>query len=110
MDISEIPADEVVEMTELLRRTFKAAGCIPQCHACLKSLLIGDEFKLATYTRVKDISREVMLCDTCTPADIEPMAVARQPRLTPLPPRKHISERGRGKGCFRVDGKIVLDT
>jgi len=48
MTVEEIPADELVVMTDLWHRAFNAAGCNPQCHGCYKYLKIGDKFKLAT--------------------------------------------------------------
>jgi len=48
MNVSEIPADEAVEMTKTMHRAFSTAGCRPTCHACESDLSVGTRFKLAT--------------------------------------------------------------
>src|ERR1700685_2714626 len=79
MTIEEIPADQVVIMNKYWHRAFTAAGCDPECHCCFKSIKPGGKFKLATVETIQkyDVAnntqgrelttREVMLCDECTP-------------------------------------------
>src|SRR5882757_6464214 len=87
MTVEEIPADQLVIMNEYWHRAFNAAGCDPGCHCCRKPIPIGDIFKLATIQVIPAIatnypetlqqaidtydevstSREVMLCEACTP-------------------------------------------
>ena len=73
-EIDEIKADEVGVMTSILIRAFRASGCDPTCHCCLKQIKNGDKFKLARietmkldyYSVVESINDE-MLCEDCTP-------------------------------------------
>jgi hypothetical protein len=53
MGIEQIPADELVTMTELWHRAFNAAGCNPMCHCCFKLIPVNEHFKLATISVVK---------------------------------------------------------
>ncbi len=46
--IEDIPADEIVTMTEYWHKAFKASGCSPMCHCCFKKINIGNGFKLGT--------------------------------------------------------------
>lgn len=114
MSVEEIPSDQVIEMTDLLHRAFNAGGCDPICHCCVKELKVGLPFKLATVTTYStesansginlmspslQVSREVMLCDTCT---VEMMAKRNRKRR-----REYEKYRAAGGGCYRVNGKIV---
>lgn len=47
-DVSNIPANSLVTMTEFLHRTFNAAGCGPMCHCCQKMITVETSFQLAT--------------------------------------------------------------
>lgn len=128
MKVEEIPADETLEMSITWHRAFNAAGCNPQCHCCRQYIPIGGLFKLATVNetpnvygwgleagiklllgKVKQINwggrqrlhtKEVMLCDICTPEAYK----ERQIKIM----EGQITERDKPKGgCFRINGKIV---
>lgn len=129
MKVEEIPADQLVEMTELFHRSFKAAGCDPECHCCANKIPIGAKFKLATVmqkptvwgnglekgidilkgkiTTLKDMndndmvhSHEVMLCEVCTPVMYHEKVIKEL--------EGKIAERDKPRGgCFRINGKIV---
>ncbi len=76
MTLDDIPADEVVILTEQLDRAFRAVRCVPTCHCCGVPILIGDKFKLAM-TETVDApglssrwhggAKDEMLCERCTP-------------------------------------------
>jgi hypothetical protein len=129
MSIEQIPADELVTMTELWHRAFNAAGCNPMCHCCHKWISVDVEFKLATVqqiptkefskqdgwafnpVRIEDESgdittREVMLCDTCTPKMfLEKQKEELQKNLELGKDR--LAKRIEEGGCFRINGKII---
>lgn len=68
--IDDIPADETLTMTPILIRAFRAVGCIPSCHCCLKDIAAGQDFKLATVRAKHKYDMEntdQMLCGKCTP-------------------------------------------
>lgn len=46
--VDDIPADEIIEMTDTFHRVFNAAGCDPMCHCCEKMIPVGCNFKLST--------------------------------------------------------------
>ena len=48
MTVETIPADELIEMTEVFHRAFNASGCDPMCHCCENKIPVGDKFKLST--------------------------------------------------------------
>lgn len=126
MKIEQIPSDEIVVMTSEMHRLFNAAGCNPMCHCCKEMIPIGNKFHLGTIERScwergegnkylssykkptgKVESKEVMLCDRCTPETYKYLETkmfeeneAEFQRLK----RKHIRN---GGGCFRINGKIV---
>lgn len=121
MTVAEIPADQVIEMTEVLHRAFKAGGCAPVCHCCCKQLVPSTQFHLATvatyqhprikndeghYTANSGISRwateqtrEVMLCAECDVAKMNAMTAEQRQRYEDY--------RAQGGGCHRVNGQIV---
>lgn len=114
MSIEEIPADEVIVMTSVLHRAFKAGGCAPMCHFCLKDLEIGKHFKLATVEGSTSsnlshidypanysttITKEVMLCDVCTAKQYN--------KRTKKHKAEYEARKAAGGGCYRVNGKIV---
>lgn len=107
MSIEEIPADELIEMTDTWHRAFSAAGCNPACHGCWEHIKVGEKFKLATINaavaigstdRNTIISKEVMLCERCNPKNVE-----KQDEEAIEKNRKNKEE----KGCFRINGKII---
>lgn len=127
MNVEEIPSDELVIMDSEWHRVFNAAGCDPACHNCGKYIKVGDKFKLSTIKKLsssvwgwglenaikllkgllksfkweKEVTiatKEVMLCNKCTPE------IFLQKQITSL--EKEIVSRDR-KGCFRVNGKII---
>ncbi len=114
MTVAEIPADEVVEMTPLLHRAFKAGGCAPICHCCCKRLTPGKFFHLATVEtflshkktansgisrHASSESREVMLCAECDVAKMNAMTAEQR--------QQYENYRANGGGCHRVNGLIV---
>ncbi len=113
MSVEQIPANEVVEMTDLLHRAFRAGGCDPICHCCCKRLDAGSRFHLATVethkkegTANSGISRwaahetrEVMLCADCD--------VAKLNNRTAEQCQVYEDYRAQGGGCHRVNGQIV---
>ena len=109
MNVEDIKPDEIVTLTEEMRRVFVAAGCEPECHACYKRLTLGVAFKLATVKRRRQagrnrVSYDVMLCAKCTPADLPKEAMSKKAY------EKYQAELPayvRSGGCFRVNGKIV---
>ena len=72
--IESIKADVKMEMTELLLRAFRAAGCDPACHCCYVEIKVGDEFKLAVVISTKigqqEQTLDEMLCSKCTPVKL----------------------------------------
>ena len=155
MNVEQIPANELVTMTDFWHKAFNAVGCNPQCHCCGKMISTNILFKLSTVTANKhevwgnglelqkgilegtlkadaktvkgyldfDIrpeykehdknklaehvnevtpeTKEVMLCETCTPA----LFLEKEIQWID----KAIAERDKPKGgCFRVNGKIVV--
>ena len=114
MTVAEVPADQVIEMTEVLHRAFKAGGCAPICHCCCKALKPGSRFHLATVeTRLdpkttansgislyaETQTREVMLCADCDVAKVNAMTVVQRQRYEDY--------RAQGGGCYHVNGQIV---
>lgn len=113
MNIEEIPSDEIMAMTEKWHRAFKAAGCAPMCHCCVKELLPESKFKLATVDTHSNKSansgistwgttetREVMLCDMCTVEILN--------NRTKMEREKYEEYMATTSGgCYRVNGKIV---
>ena len=78
MTLDDIAADVTLVLTREYNRLFKAAGCQPTCHACLRQIRVGMKFKLATHER-----RDVMLCakhslkHLTDPAEVEKVREAR---------------------------------
>ncbi len=106
MNVEDIKPDEIVVLTEEMRRVFVAAGCEPECHACFKRLNLGVSFKLATVKRRRQsghdrVRYDVMLCATCTPADLPAEAMSKKAY------EKFLASHPLAGGCFRVNGKIV---
>ncbi len=54
----DIPPDTTLVLTEEYDRLFKAAGCKPTCHACLKAITVGRKFTLVSHC-----GQDVMICD-----------------------------------------------
>lgn len=71
-DLNDIPADQEIKIDAEIVRLFRAAGCDPGCHCCLRSIEVGDVFQLAT-----NDGRDVMLCDQC---DVDDLIAAKKKR------------------------------
>jgi hypothetical protein len=127
MKVEEIPSDELFVMTEMWHRAFNAAGCNPMCHACKNMLPVGSNFKLGTIQKENFVfgkgnpnrgllkvktgttsSREVMLCESCTPETYkyleEKMFIENKKEYD----RLEALHAKNGGGCFRINGKIVI--
>ena len=65
MTLDDIPADQKIQINAKMVRLFRAAGCDPGCHSCLRKIEVGDVFQLAT-----NDGRDVMLCDHCNVDDL----------------------------------------
>lgn len=126
MKVEEIPSDEIIVMTSEMHRLFNANGCNPMCHACKEMIPVGNRFHLGTIEKAKwkrvennsyltsykiptgeTVSKEVMLCDNCTPETykyLENKMFEENEKEYQRLKRKH--ERN-GGGCFRINGKIV---
>lgn len=121
MSIEEIPADQVVVMTDQLHRSFQANGCNPCCHSCGAWIKPNELFQLVTrksrthYPRKEDgrvsthrnyvengelASVEIMICNNCDPDDFE----KRQYEDSKLFKERQKKYSG---GCYRINGKIV---
>lgn len=114
MTVEEIPADEIVNMTEFWHKAFKVNGCTPCCHSCGKWILPGHLFQLTTVktrtqyragqTKVgigdRHESTEIMICGTCDPKEFE----IKEYEAAELYKKRKAEE---GGGCFRINGKIV---
>lgn len=127
MNVDEIPSNEPVIMTEGLHRVFKSSGCNPACHNCWELIPVGSKFKLSTIKALSttvwgrglenainllngiiekfswngDVilqTKEVMLCDKCTPESY--LSKTIEQLKEDIKTRDH-------KGCFRVNGKII---
>lgn len=72
MTLDDIPADEILVLTEQLARLFRAKDCEPTCHCCYEPIKVGETFKLAMVDApVSALSgRDVMLCDKHSVADL----------------------------------------
>lgn len=130
MEIEEIPANEIVVMTEFWHRAFNAVGCNPKCHSCYKLLPSGTKFKLSTVKKLpykwsntyrtldasveildekgKEETKEVMLCEDCSPThyhNITDKLLRSNAKKAKETYEKHLKL---GGGCFRVNGKIVI--
>jgi len=60
MTLDDIPADKILELTVELDRLFKAAGCEPACHVCLRKIDLGEQFQLLSFEGTDE-----MLCVSC---------------------------------------------
>lgn len=127
MNVDEILSNEAVVMTEGLHRVFNSSGYNPACRNCWKLIPVGSKFKLSTIKSLSttvwgkglenaikllngvietfswngDVilqTKEVMLCDNCTPDLCLSKTIAQL--------KENIKKRDK-KGCFRVNGKIV---
>lgn len=130
MGVEEIPADELVAMTDAWHRIFNAAGCNPMCHCCHKMILPQMLFKLSTIEKlptkyfrsdtgysieanipVEDVdkeitTKEVMLCDTCTPEMfLENQKEELKENLSRA--KNMLKKRIQEGGCYRINGKII---
>ena len=110
MKIEDIPADVLVEMTPELYQEFCLGGCVPMCHLTLQPIRIGELFKLAKLTAAirsgsnnfnKLETTDVMLSQNASAEEFEKRHkdAVYQEEL----------RRKRGGGCFRVNGKIVIE-
>ncbi len=54
MELEEIKADELVEMTASFERAFKSHDCDPMCHCCGTMITVGNKFHLATINETKE--------------------------------------------------------
>lgn len=106
--VLDIPADEIVIMTQELYQEFCHFGCVPCCHLTSAWINIGDKFKLATVDIAikkgsqnynESESREVMLSEH---ASVEELKILEAKKLTTEQER-----RAKGGGCYRVNGRIV---
>ena len=68
MTLNDIAPDTMTLLTEKLLRLFRYAGCEPECHACHTTIEVNQEFQLVTHG--KQEPRDVMLCSSCTLADL----------------------------------------
>jgi len=126
MSVEEIPADKIIQMTESLHRLFNAGGCNPMCHACKDMLPVGYMFHLGTIDIAKwkkgegntylttykiptgiTESREVMLCDKCTPETYKYLETKMFEENEAEFQRLKIKHERNGGGCFRINGKII---
>ncbi len=73
MTLDDIPADQEIQINAEIVRLFRAAGCDPGCHCCLRKIEIGDLFQLAT-----NDGRDVMLCDRCNVDDLIAAKIKRK--------------------------------
>lgn len=114
MNIEEIPSDELVVMTLEWYKQFELSLCRPMCHSCLEYIPVGTVFHLATVkagdshfiagkgTRINIQSRDVMLCEKCTPETLD-----ENNRIRKEEKRLREIERAKSGGCFRINGKII---
>ncbi len=72
MTLDDVKPDTVMVLTADLERLFELADCRPMCHACRRDIDIDMKFRLATCRgrHHEEEWRDVMLCDTCTIADL----------------------------------------
>lgn len=98
--LDDIKANEVVTMTRTWSLLFQHAGCDPTCHGCNKKLPPGCLFKLATVETRGNASKEVMLCDVCTPASVKKAKKAADKEWA-------AKVKAGTAGCYRINGKIV---
>lgn len=123
MNVEEIPANEVVIMTDFWHRSFNAAGCNPACHCCDRLITVDDKFKLGitstfrNYPSIKtgeyeryDNNIDVMLCDKCTVKKYETQLVKKYKER--YEDKEVRISQGRdpnatNNGCFRINGKII---
>lgn len=82
--LDAIDADEICTLTETLDRAFRAAGCVPECHCCGRTIRTGRKFKLAYIERTQwpHVSTDEMLCYRCTPAKLLEKENAQLERMT----------------------------
>lgn len=66
MNLDDIPADVMVEMTPDLRRAFLAANCNPTCHVCQKKIRDEQNFQLISFLGV-----DQMVCGKCGRKELE---------------------------------------
>lgn len=92
-EIEDLPANELVIMNPVLHRAFCSLGCEPACHECGADLQPGTVFQLVTISCEDEQTTDVMLCGKC-----ETYQLGREKKTRP-----------KGKGCFRVGGKVVLE-
>ena len=63
--LNDVPADTKMVMTEDLDRLFRLAKCVPACHACQESIVVGDPFQLVSLDGTDE-----MTCDGCDRDDL----------------------------------------
>ena len=126
MKVEDIPADEIIVMTDLLHRIFNTCGCNPMCHCCNIMIKVGDKFKLATVektdfkygsgnSRLVNLmiptgeihSKEVMLCETCTAEEFQKKQHDLFTNNRKEYEKQEEAHKKSGGGCFRINGKIV---
>ena len=121
--IEDIPSNQLVTMIGIWHRAFKAVGCTPGCHSCSCWITPGHKFKLASGIQVPIVAnphslqkavndfennetREVMLCENCTPEMYNENELKRL--KGELESWNKLSKGQQARiGCFRVNGKIV---
>lgn len=94
MTIDDVPADTITTLTEELDRLFKFAHCNPTCHACRKSIGVGEEFQLLSFE-----GKDEMLCSGCTKDDLEAVhqtSVEKKEQLLNGPSGRRTGHNGNG--------------
>ncbi len=95
MNVEDIPADTTLTLTSELDRLFKAAGCIPGCHACEGDIYLEEKFMLLSFN-----GTDQMLCQDCDRGDLERALELKEQRREELmrqfPPRRGANYGGSG--------------
>lgn len=114
MTVSEIPANELVQMTPELYQEFCQGGCVPACHFTNDWICLGDWFRLATVDKwdgkwadevmyIKTV--DVMLSAGITVKQFNDREIEAHRVKSQQYKIDSVNRRG---GCFRIDGKIVI--
>jgi hypothetical protein len=123
MELSNINPNEYTVMTEDLLMIFMAGGCNPTCHCCNSSIIVGQNFKLASVSQnlinkannldgrkvfASDKPHDVMICfrNECSPEKMvdDQIERLRSYKVNGLSAWGNPVRHG---GCSIIDGKIV---